>query len=194
MSRDNLTNDMAAASQDRLVRPALLFFADFPSQPTYAWSGYGTLQWNGHDWTGTGTFLTLSEIEETQEMKATGIGLSLSNVPADLVPISENEDYQGRTLEIYLMLFEEDGTTIIQDPIMLFRGRMDQMEAVEDVPTAIINMTVESRLVDMDRAREGRYTDQDQKMRFPGDRGLEAVAALQDRKVNWTKGGAAAGD
>jgi len=62
------------------------------------------------------------------------------------------------------------------------------MNIDEGPETATIAISIESRLIDLERARTLRFTDQSQKSRFPNDRGLEFVEDLQDKQFNWGRG------
>jgi len=62
---------------------------------------------------------------------------------------------------------------------------MDQMTIAEGPETSQIAMTVESRLIDLDRVRLRRYTSEDQKSRFPGDLAFDFVNDLQDKEIFW---------
>ena len=62
---------------------------------------------------------------------------------------------------------------------------MDVMSIQESGEQATINITGESRLIDLEIARERRYTSEDQKIDFPDDKGLEFVADLQDKQIIW---------
>ena len=48
-----------------------------------------------------------------------------------------------------------------------------------------MSVTAESRLIDLDVTRERRYTDADQKIDFPDDKGLEFIADIQDKEIIW---------
>jgi len=74
---------------------------------------------------------------------------------------------------------------LIADPITLFQGRMDQMQAKENGDTATIALTLESNLIDLNKARERRYTDQDQKSDYPSDLFFEYVTGLQNKSITW---------
>ena len=53
-----------------------------------------------------------------------------------------------------------------------------------------MTIAVENKLIILERPVERRYTDQDQKELFVGDKGLEFVDSLQDKSVNWGGGDA----
>jgi hypothetical protein len=62
---------------------------------------------------------------------------------------------------------------------------MDVMTIEDAGATANINVTAESRLIDLDRSRARRFTSEDQKIDYPDDKGLEMVASLQDTVIIW---------
>ena len=167
-----------------VVRPILLAELDFVSGAKRMWSGIGNLVWNSLTWEGTGDLGRVSSIEETMELRAAGMTLQLSGVdPNDLVEVIA-EPIQGRRAKVYIG-FRDINFQLISNPIVIFDGRMDTLEIVDGGPSATITMMVENRLRDLERARVRRYTDADQQARFPGDKGLQYVPALQEIDIPW---------
>ena len=68
---------------------------------------------------------------------------------------------------------------------ILFSGYMDQMNIVEASDTATIEMLVENKLIDLERARVARFTSGYQKSIYPDDKGLDFIEDLQDKKIPW---------
>ena len=64
---------------------------------------------------------------------------------------------------------------------------MDVMTIQEDGQTATVSITVENVLVDLERPRIRKLTDEEQQSRYPGDISLQSVASLQDRQLSWGK-------
>jgi hypothetical protein len=62
------------------------------------------------------------------------------------------------------------------------------MDIDEGPETSTIAMSIESRLIDLERPRIFRFSDQNQKTRYPTDKGLEFVEDLQDKQFNWGRG------
>ena len=62
---------------------------------------------------------------------------------------------------------------------------MDVMTIDDGAGTVAIGMTVESRLIDLERARDWRYTSENQKSLYPNDKGLDFVVDLQDMPIAW---------
>ena len=182
MARD-LTAGVITQLQAASVEVGILFEGEFASGWVRLWSGVGTLSWDGKSWSGVGTLLGISGIDETNEIRASGLTVSLSGVPSDLLSAALGDARSGKTGRVYLAFFS--GGSIVADPILQFEGRLD-VPAIEDGPdTATISISYESELIDLERARERRYTPEDQAIDFPGDLGFDYVAALQDAQITW---------
>ena len=67
----------------------------------------------------------------------------------------------------------------------IFSGYMDQMNIVDGGETSTIELMVENRLIDLERARVARFTSGYQKSIYPGDLGLDFVEDLQDKDIVW---------
>ena len=67
----------------------------------------------------------------------------------------------------------------------IFSGFMDQMNINEGPETSSIEITIENKLIDLERARNARFTSAYQKSIYPNDKGLEFVESLQDKEIVW---------
>ena len=168
------------------LRDALLIDLAFADGTVRFWSGIGDLVWSGDTFTGTGSLGEVSKIEETADLRAVGVQLKLSGIPASLLAIALGEHYQGRLGNKWLALFDANWA-IIDDPILMFTGKMDVMVIEVGQETGTIQVNLEHRLIDLNRARERRYTPEDQNVLYPNDRGLDNVASLQDKDIVWGK-------
>lgn len=166
------------------LAPILLAEFEFASATVRFWTGYGDLSWNSQTWTGGGSLIGVSAVEETTDMKAVGATFTLSGVPSALISTALGEDYQGLPAALYLGALDSSGA-VVEDPVKVFAGRMDVMEIEDGGETATISLTVESALADLERPRERRFTDEDQQELFPGDLGLEYVPSIQGKEVVW---------
>lgn len=176
---------MIAACAAQQVAPAYLVEMIFDSAPLRVWSGRGDLTWSGRTFTGTGDFGGISEIEESGKVAANGIELSLTGIPSGMISLALAEPYRGRRVYVRLAFFDTTTWTLIADPVAVFAGRMDTMRIKDSGETATIALSCESKLIDMQRARERRYTYEDQVELFAGDKGFEYVAGLQEQELFW---------
>jgi len=167
-----------------VVRPAIFFESAFPSGVLRLWSGLGPITWAGQTWTGAGTLLAVSPIEETTDVVAGGTTVTLSGVPTDLVSLVIADAQQGAPGRLWIGMLSAGGA-VIADPVAWFTGRLDVPTISDGANTCTITVTYESRLIDLGRARQWRWTDESQKALYPGDRGLEYVTTIQDRQIVW---------
>ena len=166
------------------VQPFFAVLMEFDGGDMRVWNGYGDITIDGETYVGSADFLNLGEITETSEVQAAGVSVALTGLDSSLVATALDEAYQGRPLKIFFGFLDNTGT-IIDTPYTIFSGRMDVMTIEDAGATANINVTAESRLIDLDRSRARRFTSEDQKIDYPDDKGLEMVASLQDTVIIW---------
>ena len=205
MSRDLSDNTIDNISQD-VVYPFFATELRFDGDNTLRlWTGQGTLVLeDGTSWVGTGNLLNISAIEETSELAVKGATLTLSGVPSEVLSLALSEPYQGRVCNIYFGTFsqgsilqESSSYILLQDGSRInlettdkgfneiFSGYMDQMNIEESGETSTIQLLVENKLVDLERARVARFTSGYQKSIYAGDLGLDFVEDLQDKQIPW---------
>ena len=159
------------------------------AQTLRLWTGYGTLVYQGQAWYGTGSMLQIDSVEETTEIAAKGASVTLSGIPQEVLSLALSEPYQGRKANIYFGNFSkglkislESGSTNLSQ---IFSGYMDQMNIEESPDICTVQLTLENKLVDLERARVTRFTSAYQKSLYPGDLGLDFVEDLQDKDIVW---------
>jgi hypothetical protein len=182
MSRD-LTASVVAQTQAAQVQPFFMFEGDFIGGTVRVWSGIGELNWNNQIWDGYGTLLGISNIDEDNEISAKGITVSLSGIPSETISLALQDCRQGFQGNVYLGFI--DNNEVVSDPVLVFQGRLDVVEIGEGDDTSYISLNYESRLIDLQKPRSSRFTDEDQKRAFPGDLGCAFVISLQDKNIRW---------
>jgi len=174
------------------------------SEPLYLWTGLGSINIEGVTYAGTGQLLEIDTVEETTEVAARTASITLSGVPSSLLALALQTQYQGRKCIVQFGVYsfgnvlKEDGFYILKEDSgqlslessdksrsLIFSGYMDQMSIAEGAETSVIALSVESRLIDLERIRTRRYTAEDQKRRFPGDLGFDFVNSIQDQELFW---------
>ena len=179
MSRD-ITTEVLDALDDDVVYPFFAVDLAFSSGPLYMWSGYGDLVIGSKTYLGAGALLALSSVEETTEMEAKGASLTLSGIPSSFLSLALAEPYQGRECRIYFGM-----TSAPSAYVEIFSGELDQMNISEEGSTSSISVTAENVLIKLERPVVRRFTNEDQKSRYPADLGLEFIAGLQDKEIYW---------
>lgn len=151
----------------------------FDSGTVRLWTGYGDRTIDGQTYTGAGTLLSISGLEETNSLSAKQATISLDGISSTLVALALTEPYQQRVCRILW------GVTTVSDFVEVFGGYMNTMNIEDSGETSTITLTVESKLVELNRPRPRRYTHESQKSRYPNDTFFSFVADLQDKSVAW---------
>ena len=189
MSR-TLTTAFKNAIVDQVVRPLLACELEFSTGTLRFWNGYGDLTMtaggSSNTFTGLGDLMNVSAISESDQIEAIGASLSLTGIKSSLISAALSANYTNRNASIFLGLFDTN-KSVIADVYTLFKGKMDIMKIDEGPESATIVLNLENRLIALDRARNRRYTHEDQQLSFSGDLGFEFVPDLQDKEIIWGK-------
>jgi len=185
MSR-NITSGMATQVTAGALSPILLCELNFLSGYVRAWTGYGSLTWNGNTYLGIGDFGAVSATEESTDNRANNITFTLNGFDSALIATVLGDQYQGRSAKLWFGCLDSTNA-VIADPFLLFSGRMDTVQISENGGTSSIAVTAESQLVDFTTPRIRRYTNADQQTYYPNDTGLSFIAALQGETFTWGK-------
>ena len=169
------------ALDDPVVSPffAVEFLFDSPEE-IRLWTGVGDLEYNNHTWTGSGNLLGISNVEEGSDLAVKGATITLSGMTSDVVSAALSLPYQGRVCNIYFGLLSDE-TALSQ----VFSGYMDQMNIEENPDTSTLEITIENKLIDLERPRVARYTSAYQKSIYAGDLGMDFIEDLQDKEIVW---------
>lgn len=183
MSRDITAAAQSAVQADHV--PGLMFVElDFSSGFVRVTNAGHSVSWNGYTWVGVGALGSIDAIEERSEVPAKGLTLRLSGVDESIRAISLSEHYQGRDARIWFAPLDSDHRPIA-DPVLVFAGRMDNME-IETGATGVITLSVESRMADWERPRVRRYNDADQQSEYSGDLFFEFAEQLSaGKEILW---------
>lgn len=211
MTFRSIPQEVIDAASKEVVRPFFAVDLEFDSpNELHFWSGYGDLVRGGVTYTGAGELLQISEIRESSDIASNGATITLSGIPSELITLALDEPYQGRVCRIWLGVIDFDlalpsnllidtGDYLLLDSdtqldltsqgpsafFELFTGYMDQMNIEDGPSTATIAVSIENKLIDLERPRVRRYTDNNQKSRFPGDLAFEFVTRIQSESLTW---------
>jgi len=165
--------DTLAAIGQRGFHPALLVFVDWPSDPAYAHTGVGVIEWGGHDWQGVGG---LGGVDLPDE--STGSGAAADAVLSLVAPAGQLVALLGRSARNadvrvwWAAVTAPQGNTLIGAPVELFSGFVtaNEFDVGEDgegqgVRFALSVTTGESVRLPMSDV----HSPEDQQARHPGD-------------------------
>jgi hypothetical protein len=143
------------------------------------WTGYGDRTVNGETYVGAGALLNIQGLEEVADLSARALEISLSGVAQELVSIALQEPYQRRRVRVFF------GAVDVTQVVEVFSGSFNTMSIEDGGDTSIIKATIDSKLVETEKASNLRYTSEIQKLRFGGDTFFDYVTAIQDAEIVW---------
>ena len=164
-----------------------MFFAvkaEFDTDDIRVWSGNDDLTVDSETYTGAGSLLAISGVEEDLELKSSGLTISLSGMDTTVLNYALTENYQNRPIAVFLG-FLMGGSNESAGELTLFKGRMTSL-TVNDTPEgATVTIDCENRLVDLNRPSNLRYTLESQQFLHNGDTGFNRVQQLADKQIVW---------
>jgi hypothetical protein len=177
-----LDSTLATSLATGLIGPVILVMLTFKSQICYAWSGTGTLVWNGNSFLGVGSLGKLGTISEGTEVKADGTTLELSGIDPIYLGECLTDIQMSAPAKVWFgnML----NGVLIGTPYLVFSGCIDKPAFTIGAETVTIRLSLENRLIDQ-RAGMSRYTTADQHVNYPDDTAFNWVERLNDEALNW---------
>ena len=185
MSRD-ATAATLTESQAEVPRPVLFVELDFPSGFVRLNSSDRALSFDPgggvQSFLGAGNLGKITAAGETSELRATGLEMSLSGIPAAFIAAAF-ERAQGRAANVWLG-FLDGSYEVVADPALIFSGLIDDT-AIDLGDTATVTLSVENRIIAWERPKVRRYTNEDQQQRFAGDKAFEFVNPTVEKELLW---------
>lgn len=180
------------------VRAELLVEFHFLSGITRVWNGFGrlpTLDPAGGtgtvEWLGLMGFGGITGLKQPLNGTAPEMKLTLSGVDPSFAAKAKAEasEYFLRPVKIYLVFFDADWQPISRPRLFLW-ARMYTLVPKREPnegggSVRSVTITAESPFAGRRRPRFGFLTDNDQQLRYPGDRGAERVAGIEAKNISF---------
>lgn len=179
------------------------------------WTGYQNRTIDGETYTGAGSLLSFSKMEEAADLSAKGMTVALSGEVASLVSLALQEPYQNRRARVLMgvtniedfidtpyaesgiipaLVFDFIGETytITNNDLSLdsyfvevFSGIMNTMPIQTGATNATISLNIESKYVSLQRPNVRRYSKENHRSRFPSDTFFDYTQSLADKEIAW---------
>lgn len=164
--------------------------AEFDTDDILIWTGTDDLVIGGETYTGAGSLIQISNIEDTVELKSSGMMVTISGMDSTVLNYALTENYQNRSITLF-MGFTMGGANEVAGVLTLFKGRMTNMTISDSPDGATIALSAENRLIDLKRPSNLRYTKNSQKYIDSTDTGFNRVNKIQDMEIVWGRSGSA---
>ena len=162
--------------------------AEFDTSDILLWTGTDDLVINSETYTGAGSLINISNVEDTIELKSSGLMVTISGMDTTVLDYALTENYQNRFITLF-MGFQMGGSNEVAGVLTLFKGRMTNPTINDTADGATISVNAENRLVDLKRPCNLRYTKNSQKFVDTNDTGFNRVNSIQDMEIIWGREG-----
>lgn len=144
-------------------------------------SCYRDIEHNNDNYIAGSHVLSLSSVEEQQDVKTNGINVTLGAVPNTIIGALEQVDAIGGTVTIYQALFDTNTNTTVGEVLFKWQGQINSHSVDEDnqAGTVMINIECKNIVGVILNTKSGRFTsDTSFQEHNDGDRSMEFVASL----------------
>lgn len=180
MARDITTaSKNATLAQD--VIEVFMAKLEFASATSYVTTADRNIVFASNTYLGLGGLASISNIVENSELNPEKIEVTLSAVDTANISTALTEHYQGLPATIYAGYLNVTTYALIADPVILFKGTMDNMEVTLG-KTGTIKLNIVSELDNWRKPKIIRYNNDSQQSRYTGDKGLEYVEQIAQGK------------
>lgn len=182
MSDRDFGSTLEAALDDDTVPLAFLVYLDFPGGAVRLWTGVGSLSYDSETWLGAGHLGSIDKVADSLEKDDIGVELTLDYLDDDLRNEVVTNDPIGADASIYMALMASDGT--VSEAYEIFPGFIDEITILDAGQSGAIKVRLASELARMARPLSFNLTDAHQQTLFPGDKGCE-YAARMNQPILW---------
>lgn len=134
-------------------------------------------------YTGLGSIGSISSISENNSLDPSTCTLTLSTIDTGVLATLANYEHINRKARVFFALLDEDDA-LIGEPILFFDGSMDEIDLAYG-RNSRATIKLKDRLADWDRKQSERWSHEEQQALYPGDRGFEDVASLENKTIIW---------
>lgn len=180
---------LLAALQAETGERVILIEMNFSGGTVRYSTGAQDLSWNGQTWTAAGGAIAIGTVEESGDMKGSGVDIVLSGVDQTVTGILLAQNYRGRDCNVWVAALDQaDGDVI--GTIQLFDGlQLEGYEVEEKLargkPGSITVRTRGRNRLSVAEFRGIRANISRHQEYYSGDTFFQHVASFANRKIFW---------
>ncbi|WP_420239266.1 hypothetical protein ACOBR2_06720 [Telmatobacter bradus] len=181
MARD-LPSLMVSSVGSNVVRPCFMLDLTLSTGVEHIWSGYSSISYAGCTYRGVAALGSVGAIAESSNVHASGMTVALSGIDNTLLTETLNDIQIGASCCLWLAAFANGA---IQSRYCMFGGTVDQSNMQISPEVFDIALALETRMSNLQRASNRRYTLADQRSYYSDDSGFAWVERLNDIALQW---------
>lgn len=175
----SISGPLLTALSGAQVYLAILAQIQFKSMTSYVWTGSGSLSYGGNTYLGIGSLGKVGPLTETNDRKAGSVTVTLGGIDPTLLNESLTDIQTMAPATLLLAAFDGNGN-LVGTPLTLFAGVVGKPTVQPGAAEISITLNLETRLKQLQRASNRRYTAADQNLYFPGDTFFHWVETQND--------------
>lgn len=109
--------------------------------------------------------------------------ITLSGISDEVLQAVTQLDYLNNRATCWQIFYDDDGVQL-GDPMIAWRGLTDAINFIYGEVSSV-SISVRDRLVDWERAKIERYTDGEQKAKYPNDKFFEFISQVATKNAQW---------
>lgn len=182
----DLSSTLRAELNKEVIRCGPLFAFYLHSETLRYWIGEWSLTTGGHTWSGVPVIVGIDFGRMSINGAAENFTVNVSGVSNEFFSRmrAEQSDIIGQRIEIWLQFFNAAWAPL-DAPFMVRSGRMLGMDYSRTLQERRFTLRCESKFTARGMPPLSFLSDHDMKVRFPGNRVLEAVGQLQNKTTRW---------
>lgn len=185
MTREAISSANRTAITAKSVRVAEFIELQFPEGTVRATMAARHIDWGGFTWLGDGKVLSVERLTENTDNKPRRSMLRLSAVDATIRSRLMVGKLDYSKCNIYLGLFDENWV-LVDTPITLAKGMLMSFPRIRLAKNEqMAELSLESWNLLSQRDSPVLATPETQRIRFPGDRGLDRVSLIATQEFQW---------
>lgn len=168
-------------------RPAFFFEGIFGATTLRLCTLGRNVTFGGNTFLGNGHIQTIKPAAEVDNIRAVGISIELSFLPPTVVSLILSNSKAAGTGKLWLCMMSSTwGVT--PNGYQLFAGKIDSSDVQYAGAGARVEIRYESVLAALLRRKENRYSDQNQRLFYPTDEGLQYAVQASQWSGYWGRG------
>lgn len=190
-SLDAATETAIAAATGEKVKLVQLSFASAVTRMTTAGQD---IVWDSQTWEAVGGHLDAEGYREVANGEAPGCRVRLSGVDQSIITLILANNYRGRKATVWEARLDPATGTVIDDPLIVFDGYMNEGFSITETRdehgggTVEIETRLADKISDLQQRRGVRTNLHSHQREIPGaeaDTFFQHVAAIASRKIFW---------
>ncbi|MGC1497284.1 MAG: hypothetical protein WA790_15855 [Sulfitobacter sp.] len=184
LKRD-ISPELYAAYQQRVIYPTMLVDIDWPTGPVRAHTGTGLIEYDGKQWAGVGALADISLPGEVGGAASQGASIEFAAALVDLLEYADEADARGKDVDIYTGITTTPGGTEIVGVMRALTGSVSKTDFTlnEDKLTAQATVSIKSGQPAR-AAAQITHTNEDQQALHPGDTIFRRVEHAEKWRTN----------